>query len=186
MRHLCVAGPCEVRLDNAGVLHANCVLALAGDVAVATGMAGAYAYQLDMAPGELGRVCARDGAVVRLGGAPCLADSLRLEAATGGRVVIGAERLFVSFDVDVCGAGSCVTADNRAFVRALRAVLRNDARITDMFVADSASVCSDDARRAYAGLYLRDSTHCDGNGVRVVDVAMHNRRVAAWIAASAS
>lgn len=162
------------------------MLTLAGDVALASGVVGAFAYRLDMAPGELVRVCARDGAVVRLDSGQCLADELRLEVATGARVVIGAERLFARFDVDASGANSCVAGVGRAFVRALTAKLREDARILDVFVADSATVSSDDARRAYAGLHMRDTTRCDGNGVRVVDVAMHNRRVAAWIAASAS
>jgi len=186
MRHLCVAGPCQARLDDDGILHVDRMLALSDGVATATPVEGNYAYRLDVGPGELAHVCAKNGAAVQLSGARWLAAALRLEVEDGGSVVFDVARVFERFDVVMSGCGSMVTAKDRAFVRAMRAVLRNGARISDVYVAESASVESDDGRNAYARLHLHNDTQCDGNGVRVMDVAMFNRRVATWLAAAAS
>jgi hypothetical protein len=182
MRQLRVFGPCDVLLDDAGVLHANCKLEIRDDAVMASADAGQHCYPLDMQPGELSLVWATNGAVVRLNGGQWLSPRLRVRAEGGGLVVLGVMQLFEQLEVEANGVGSCVKGATRAFVRVLRAVLRNDARITQLYVADDATVMTDNAQRAFAAIHVHNNTHHDGNGVHIVDVAMHNRRVANWIA----
>lgn len=182
MRQLRVFGPCDVLLDDAGVLHANCKLDIRADVMVASTDVGQHCYPLDMQPGELSLVWATNGAVVRLNGGQWLSTRLRVRAEGGGLVVLDVLQLFDQLEVEANGVGSCVKGATRAFVRVLKAVLRNDARITQLYVSDGATVETDNAQRAFAALHVHNNTQRGGNGVHIVDVAMHNRRVANWIA----
>jgi len=179
MHQLFVDGDCDVTVDDGGVLRTSCPVTVRQcDGVLWIGASGrartghAYAYMLDVAPGQVESVQLRGGAVLRLEGLAWLNASLSVLCDNSTlEFALPAPATLQRLTVVATGAGR-ITSRTRAFVRQLDARLAGNARIDAMYVADDAQVVSQD-QLAGAHLHVHRGTRCAGNGVHVQDMAMH-------------